>query len=222
MTPREHRYYLVPYMSVEKDVERKLIVAGVGRFQVMALLQAARHYILYRDLDKAKSFGLNRAIFYAWAKYHGPHTMAWRMKRLEEILRTGALKPRRTRCPEDMEEVLGECVEVSPNGLYVIGGKEQTPRDYDDNVAKKISRVIDYEKAWKAALDYVGRFPEWVLRDQQKFYKIVYEPVRDTFFKQLLIKGSVEPPEDLLKRIESMEKMYGGKKQRSLFEYMSK
>jgi len=38
----------------------------IGRFQVMGLLQAARYYVLYGDLEKAKSFGINRAIFYAW------------------------------------------------------------------------------------------------------------------------------------------------------------
>jgi len=172
---------------MDKDIERKLIIAGVGRFQVMALLQAARHYVFYKDINRAKSFGLNRAIFYAWAKYHGPHTMRWRMQRLEEIIKKGGIEPRREKCPENMEEVLGECVEVSPRGYYVIGGKEQFPEDYDENIIKKISRITDYEKAWRAALDYVSQFPESVLKDQQKFYKIVYEPIRDIFFKQILM-----------------------------------
>jgi hypothetical protein len=35
----------------------------VGRFQVMALLQAARAKVLGYPLDEAQSFGLNRAIF---------------------------------------------------------------------------------------------------------------------------------------------------------------
>lgn len=40
----------------------------IGRFQVMALLQAARAKVLGYSLDEAQSFGLNRAIFYAAAK----------------------------------------------------------------------------------------------------------------------------------------------------------
>jgi hypothetical protein len=40
----------------------------VGRFQVMALLQAVRAKALGYPLDEAESFGLNRAIFYAAAK----------------------------------------------------------------------------------------------------------------------------------------------------------
>lgn len=41
---------------------------AVGRFQVMATLQAARAYVLGMRVASAKSFGLNRAIFYAAAK----------------------------------------------------------------------------------------------------------------------------------------------------------
>ncbi len=41
---------------------------AVGRFQVMALLQAARAFVLGLPIESAKSFGLNRAIFYAAAK----------------------------------------------------------------------------------------------------------------------------------------------------------
>ncbi len=40
----------------------------VGRFQVMALLQAARATALGYRPDEAESFGLNRANFYATAK----------------------------------------------------------------------------------------------------------------------------------------------------------
>jgi hypothetical protein len=41
---------------------------AVGRFQVMATLQAARAFILGLPLDLSLSWGLNRAIFYAAAK----------------------------------------------------------------------------------------------------------------------------------------------------------
>ncbi len=40
----------------------------VGRFQVMAILQAARARELGFSETRAKSWGLNRAIFYAAAK----------------------------------------------------------------------------------------------------------------------------------------------------------
>ncbi|MDV3294013.1 MAG: hypothetical protein LYZ70_07055, partial [Nitrososphaerales archaeon] len=41
---------------------------SVRRFQVMALLQAARAFVLGLPLDSAFSWGLNRSIFYAAAK----------------------------------------------------------------------------------------------------------------------------------------------------------
>ncbi|MEM2914657.1 MAG: hypothetical protein QXH91_04575, partial [Candidatus Bathyarchaeia archaeon] len=37
----------------------------LGRFQVMGLLQAARYYLITGNMERAKSFGLNRAVFYA-------------------------------------------------------------------------------------------------------------------------------------------------------------
>ncbi len=204
-----------------RDIGKRLTIAGVGRFQVMALLQAARYYLVHGDLDKAKSFGLNRAIFYAWAKYYGPHTQQWRRARLEEILRRGVVRERKTKCPEGMVEVLGECVEESPRGYYVISGREQSPREYDEKIVGKINKVIDYNRVWSVAIDYVREFPEWILRDQQKFYKVVYEPVRVTFFKEILQGRKPRPSQWLLDKIKSLEKTYieSRKKQKTLFEY---
>ncbi|ALL01872.1 hypothetical protein Pyrde_1829 [Pyrodictium delaneyi] len=184
-------------------------MAGLGRFQVMALLQAARYYKLKGDLERAKSWGLNRAIFYAWAKYYGPR--GWRRAaRLDELLRRGAHVAREgRRCPEGMVEELGECVVVGRRGWYALGGEEQTPRDFDREVTLRVSKLIPWEQAWKAALEYVSLFPEWVLRDPQRFYKLVYEPVRDTFFLSLLRGEKPRPPRSILERLESLERMAG-------------
>jgi hypothetical protein len=46
-----------------------------------------------------------------------------------------------------------------------------------------------------------------VLRDPTKFYKYVYEPVRDTFFIELLTKGYVEPRKDIIERLHELERM---------------
>ncbi|MCD6301064.1 MAG: hypothetical protein J7L82_03225 [Staphylothermus sp.] len=154
-----------------------------GRFPVMALLQAARYYVLYGDLDKAKSFGLNRAIFYAWAKYYGPQK------------RTALYKPStprriygsRVSGPTRWVEVAGEKVQMNDKGYYVMGGIEQRPEDYDRYVAKKFEEAgIKYEEAWRKALEYIRKFPKTILLDPQKFYKEVYEPARDRFVEKIL------------------------------------
>ncbi len=206
---------------MNKDViQKKLKALGIGRFQVMALLQAARHYLLNKDLKKAKSFGLNRAIFYAWAKYYGPHKYPYRLLRVMEMVKKQRSGGKVEKCPEGFVEVLGECIEVSPRGYYMIGGKEQTEYDYDQQVTRKIRYIIDPEKAWRAALEYVSSFPEEILRHPGKFYKYVYEPVRDTFFLELLEKGRVEAPKDFIDYLSSTEKR-GARRGKSLYDFIS-
>ncbi|MEM2185965.1 MAG: hypothetical protein QXT37_03295 [Thermofilaceae archaeon] len=167
-------------VKVEEPQERG--GAKLGRFQVMALLQAARFYALTGDLEKAKSFGLNRAIFYAWAKHYGPSARS--------RAREGTGRPRRTPAGEreDVERVsaLGEEAYVTREGWFAMGGAPQRPEDYDRQVARAIESVIPYEEAWRRALEYVGSFPRNVLEDPQEFYSRVYEPVRDEFIEKVL------------------------------------
>jgi len=177
--------------------EKKVKLAGVGRFQVMALLQAARHYVLHGDQVRAKSFGLNRAIFYAWAKHHGPRRRFPSTIRIEETLRK--LKTQsagKTKCPEGFIEVLGECVEVSKSGYYMIGGVEQKPTDFDREVTWRIAKIMNPKEAWEKAIEYVKQFPKEVLEDPQKFYKLIYEPVRDTFIAEILEGKIPKPPKE--------------------------
>ncbi len=178
--------------------------ARVGRFPVMALLQAARYYLLYGDLEKAKSFGLNRAIFYAWAKYYGPHTGHYMLKKREALpkhireivveLRARGEKLDKPREVVDREGkrwlILfegNEAVPVGPRGWFEMGGQEQTPRDFDRQVASSFEAVgIPFQVAWEAALDYLKRFPREVLLSPSRFYRYVYEPVRDSFVDSVI------------------------------------
>ncbi|HDH07279.1 MAG TPA: hypothetical protein ENF87_02800 [Thermoproteales archaeon] len=154
--------------------ERKL-----GRFQVMALLQAARYYVLTGDLKRAKSFGLNRAIFYAWAKHYGRFRVPARRvskkpgKEVEKVVEKDKM----------LIYVGNEGAFVSSRGYFIIGDKEQTPEDYDRQIVSRIDGIVPYEKAWKAAIEYVKSFSKDVLLDQQKFFEKVYKPVRDKFIE---------------------------------------
>lgn len=188
---------------MSSDVEKRLKALDIGRFQVMALLQTARYYRLYGDLVRAKSFGLNRAVFYAWAKHYGPRGV----RTLHHVDDTKLVVSGSGKCPEGYTEVLGECVKVSSRGYFEFGGVEQTPQDYDQQVTYRVRRLVDPEKVLRVALEYVSKFPEGVLRDPTKFYKYVYEPVRDTFFIELLTKGYVEPKKDIIERLHELERM---------------
>ncbi len=141
----------------------------LGRFQVMGLLQAARYYLITGDLEKAKSFGLNRAVFYAWAKRYAKDRLIH------------ARRPTAYHGEKKVVQLGDEGAYVSPRGWFAIGDAEQKPSDYDRQIARRINAVVPYEEAWKAALDYLKSFPRSVLLDQQRFYNEVYKPVRDDF-----------------------------------------
>ncbi len=161
----------------------------IGRFQVMGLLQAARYYLLRGDLEKAKSFGLNRAIFYAWAKRTGgrvrrPRPTAPRQKTLLEA--EEAERPR-------FESVGDEVAYLSDDGYFEIGDQVQRPEDYDRQIASKIGQAVPYEEAWRAALNYLSTFPREVLLSQREFFEKAYKPVRDRFHEVLERYSSKRP-----------------------------
>jgi DNA primase catalytic subunit len=144
----------------------------VGRFQIMALLQAARYYLLFNDEEKAKSFGLNRAIFYAWAKRTGGGVQR----------RPAPPAPGTAQRPmENVAFVGDEMAFTSKEGWFEIGGEVQRPPDYDRQVVQKIEAALPYSEAWRKALDYLKSFDRRVLESQRGFYENVYKPVRDSF-----------------------------------------
>lgn len=173
------------------EIEKK---GKIGRFQVMGLLQAARYYLLAGDLEKAKSFGLNRAIFYAWAKKHAKEAPSKRMTKA--VKATGE-----SRVEEKAIQLGDETAFMSNGGWFIIGDQEQKPGDYDRQIAQHINSVVSYEKAWQAALEYLKNFKSEVLLDQQKFFKEVYEPVRDRFFEDVILnpRRRTPKPEGLFK-----------------------
>ncbi len=174
-----------PLSRVKVEKTEQSVKPKVGRFQVMALLQAARYYALTGDLEKAKSFGLNRAIFYAWAKHYGPSARPQKGGQ--------GPKPRRPPSGEKASElveseIFGETVYTTRDGWFAMGGVAQKPSDYDRQVARALETATPYDEAWRRALEYVKSFPKNVLEDPQEFYKKVYEPVRDSFVEKIVLK----------------------------------
>jgi hypothetical protein len=154
-------------------------MARVGRFQVMATLQAARAAALGLDLDAARSWGLNRAIFYAAAKrgfrHAGPSPAPASGGRSPH---DGA--PRVTARGDEEYTLGGEKAFVSGDprrGLvFKFGDEEQTARDFENQVER---RFADWGAAWSEAVDIVKAAGPENLGSQRRFYEQVYKPNRD-------------------------------------------
>ncbi|MGB9728089.1 MAG: hypothetical protein ACPLZF_06735 [Nitrososphaeria archaeon] len=160
--------------TVTENIKEPVALEKIGRFQVMALLQAARYYILKGDLEKAKSFGLNRAIFYAWAKHSKPMQYREKASSTTKYVLKKELR---------FEKIGDEEAPVTEDGWFTIGDTVQTPRDFDHQIVQKIKSIVPFETAWNTAIDYLKSFPKNVLESQREFFEKAYKPVRDTFIK---------------------------------------
>lgn len=154
----------------------------VGRFQVMALLQAARAKNLGYPLDEAESFGLNRAIFYAAAKRgfkgassakHPGEQHVFKEAPAESVTRT------------IQEDALGHekayYVEKEGKKRYVMGDEVMEPEDFQRQIAQRFGQA--YPQAWEQAMKIVGQMERATLESPRKFYEEVYKPRRDELAK---------------------------------------
>ena len=147
---------------------------AVGRFQVMATLQAARAVALGLPRDSALSWGLNRAIFYAAAKRgfkgsSGPITVSSK----------GHGKPASAPGEYYLGDELAYKEDRDDKLLFVIGGKPQTPADFDRQIASRFGGK--FEEAWEQAVYYVRQFDDATLGSGEGFFASVYRPKRDEF-----------------------------------------
>ncbi|MGH2453759.1 MAG: hypothetical protein ACRDF5_08345 [bacterium] len=149
----------------------------VGRFQVFALLQAARAHRLGLPMATARSWGLNRAIFVAAARWgfeakksSGPP--AWKGVADDN-------QPALTRTYGEF--FLGEDkaykVEVDGVTLFTIGGEIQTPDAFTRQVTNRFGKTA--AAAWEEAQQIIGGYPRAVLESPEEFFSRVYRPRRD-------------------------------------------
>ncbi|HEY7293673.1 MAG TPA: hypothetical protein VH916_01480 [Dehalococcoidia bacterium] len=146
----------------------------MGRFQVMAMLQAARALALGLTLDEAKRWRLNRAIFYAAAR------------RGFRRWGTGTTRSRRRAAPatEKRYELGGEAAYLSHGAAHLlhfqIGDEEQTPADFDGDV---VHRVPNWERAWAEGRAVIAAAEREDLESPDGFFAHVYRPRRDELAK---------------------------------------
>ena len=136
----------------------------------MALLQAARAYVLGLSLESAYSWGLNRSIFIAAAKRGfkgGPGGG------------TGEGKGGKS-SKASAVYYLGDDMAFKDKGRvlrFTIGGKVQTKEDFERQVKSRFGKA--FGPAWKEALSYVKSFDKDTLLSADGFYKDIYKPRRD-------------------------------------------
>jgi len=160
---------------------------AVGRFQVMATLQAARAHVLGMSIASAKSFGLNRAIFYAAAKrgFKGKggvkppkqYTLAEKTlskKEVEKIHKTFEIS--------NIGDEVAYSVKMSGKKFFVIGSQIQSPKDFQRQIERRFGEKFD--KAWKEAVKICKNYDKGVLLSQRYFYETIYKPRRDELAKK--------------------------------------
>jgi hypothetical protein len=153
------------------------MMARVGRFQVMATLQAARALALGLSLDEAQSWGLNRAMFYAAAKRGFRRPRAGTATPAEH-------RPRGAPTGE-LYEVGGEDAYLAHGSSHAlrfqIGDEEQRPEDFDREIVR---RFPDWDRAWTEAQEAIAAADPEDLDSQYRFFEHVYKPRRDELAKR--------------------------------------
>ncbi len=136
----------------------------------MALLQAARAFVLGLPLESAYSWGLNRAIFIAAAKkgFSGGGGAGGEGKE------AGTSKGEETYFLGDDMAYKSETGSVI---LFTIGGEVQTKEAFERQVVSRFGKT--FRAAWKESLAYVKQFDRGTLLSTSDFFNDVYRPRRD-------------------------------------------
>ncbi len=168
---------------------------AVGRFQVMATLQAARAYVLGMPIASAKSFGLQRAIFYAAAKrgFKGkgaakpPKEFVLKEKKLTD---SQIKKIQKSFTMTTVGDEAAYCVEMDGRKLFVIGNEIKTAKDFEHQIERRYGKY--FAKAWKEAIKICKDYDKGVLLSQRYFYETIYKPRRDELAKKWTEESSPE------------------------------
>ncbi|MCX7995387.1 MAG: hypothetical protein N3A65_06415 [candidate division WOR-3 bacterium] len=159
---------------------------AIGRFQVMATLQAARAFVLGMPVESAKSFGLNRAIFYAAAKrgFKGAPKGAPKEFKIKEkpVSEKEAEKLKKSFRIYNLGDEIAYSVEIKGRQYFIIGNEVQTEEDFAKQVESRFGDKFKY--AWEEAIKICKQYDKGVLLSQRYFYETIYKPRRDELAKK--------------------------------------
>jgi len=121
---------------------------AVGRFQVMATLQAARAYVLGLPVASAKSFGLNRAIFYAAAKRGfkgkgGVKTPTQFKSKAKEYTDREIKKMQKSFSMTSIGDEAAYNVEIDGKKFFVMGSEVQSPDDFAKQLRQEFQQGME-------------------------------------------------------------------------------
>ncbi len=148
----------------------------INRFTVMAMLQAARARHLGLPEESAYSWGLNRAIWYAAAKrgFSGGGGGS---------VGSGGSGGGAAKAKPGNVYHLGQDFAYrdpdSPDLLFTLGGKAQTPEEFQSKIASRFGGRVNFRKAWDEAMKIVSEADDELLKSGETFYSMVYKPRRD-------------------------------------------
>ncbi|MEO0123140.1 MAG: hypothetical protein ABIL69_03960 [candidate division WOR-3 bacterium] len=159
---------------------------AVGRFQVMATLQAARAFVLGLPIESAKSFGLNRAIFYAAAKkgFKGAPKGAPKEFKIKQatVQAKEAEKLKKSFKIYNLGDEIAYSVEVNGRQYFIIGNEVQTKEDFARQIESRFGEK--FKDAREEAIRICKQYDKGVLLSQRYFYETVYKPRRDELGKK--------------------------------------
>jgi hypothetical protein len=146
---------------------------NVGRFQVMAILQAARARELGLSEREAKSWGLNRAIFYAAAKRGFKHKAQGSTPRGRAEGKRASTSGKAYLLGNEMAYT----TKRNSRRYFTIGGKPQTEQDFARQIEARFGE--HFGQAWKESRSIIHLYPKEILLSQNRFFAEVYRPRRD-------------------------------------------
>jgi hypothetical protein len=171
--------------SPEEHVLKTEQRAQLSEFYIHAVLQAARAHSLGLDTDSAKSWGLNRAIFYEAAKkgYFG-----YRARKPDDLQKSSSLSGTGQGSRFRKGKNFGVLYEVGNEKAYavqepytggvrfVIGGKVQKPETFDRLISKKFP---NWDLVWAEAKELMSQASPHILKSAHRFHKDIYKARRE-------------------------------------------
>jgi hypothetical protein len=170
-----------PQLRLVREEAKKPVKAdssGVSEFYVHAVLQAARAQKLGLDLESAKSWGLNRAIFYEAAK-KGYFHRGKRNAASGGSFSSGTAPKKRQNFGQlySLGNEKAYAVETHDGGVrFVIGGKVQSPDAFDKQIRRRFN---DWKMVWSEAMELMEQAGPAVLKSASRFHAQIYKRWRD-------------------------------------------